>query len=239
MLRQVIVHVPHASDMLPPSGDYLIDTRLERNIVTDWYTDDLIGGDRSVVFPFSRVYCDVERFENDPLESVGQGIYYTRTLSGETLRERADDTLRHVMALYRNHHRSLASAIQQALASSPVCLVDAHSYSDYQASFTGYLDRPDICIGTDRDHTPAIVVDRLETLFARAGYSVAVDRPYAGTMIPHAFRGNPDFSALMVEINKRLYLTDEVAFPGPQPSRGYTRLKEVLVEATEIIRQSQ
>ncbi|MFD0461618.1 N-formylglutamate amidohydrolase [Microvirga aerilata] len=175
MPRQIIVHVPHASDVIPPCDSYLIDTRLERNIVTDWYTNDLIVGDQSVTFPFSRVYCDVERFENDPLEAVGQGIYYTKTLGGEPLRERMDDTLRQVMALYRSHHQSLASAIQRALAVSPVCLVDAHSYSDHQASFTGRLDGPDICIGTDQEHSPGHLVDELKALFVKAGYSVCLD----------------------------------------------------------------
>jgi N-formylglutamate amidohydrolase len=215
-----------------------VDTRRERNIATDWYTDDLMTADQSVIFPFSRIYCDVERFEDDPLESVGQGMYYTKTLGGEALRERNDDTVRKVIALYRNHHHSLATAIGQAISLSPVCLVDAHSYSDYQASFTDYSERPDICIGTDRDHTPPALVEGLETLFTKAGYSIALDRPYAGTMIPQAFRGNPDFSALMLEINKRLYLTGEDPLAVPQPSKGYAKLKEVLDEAMEIIRRT-
>ena len=237
MSKYVIVHVPHSSDVIPSDEGYLVDTRRERNIVTDWYTDDLITADQSVIFPFSRIYCDVERFEDDPLESAGQGVYYTKTLAGEALRERNDDTVRKVMSLYRGHHHSLATAIEQAISLLPVCLIDAHSYSDFQASFTGRPERPDICIGTDRDHTPAALVERLETLFTKAGYSVAVDRPYAGTMIPEAFRGNRDFSAVMLEINKRLYLTSGDVLAIPQPSKGYTKLKEVLDEAVAIIEQ--
>jgi N-formylglutamate amidohydrolase len=236
--RYIIVHVPHSSDVIPSEDGYLMDTRPERNIVTDWYTDDLIVGDQSVIFPLSRVYCDVERFENDPLESAGQGVYYTRTLGGGALRERNDGTAGKVMALYRAHHHSLVTAIEQAILLSPVCLVDAHSYSDYQAGFTGFPDRPDICIGTDRDHTPAALVKSLVTLFTDAGYSVALDRPYAGTMIPHAFRGNPNFSALMLEINKRLYLTDGDALAIPQPSPGYAKLKDILSEAMDVIRRA-
>ena len=33
---------------------------------------------RSVVFPYSRFVCDVEPLENDAMESIGQGIIYTR-----------------------------------------------------------------------------------------------------------------------------------------------------------------
>jgi N-formylglutamate amidohydrolase len=238
VVKSVLVHVPHASDVVPSDEAYLIDTRVERNIVTDWYTDDLITADQSIVFPFSRVYCDVERFEDDPLDAVGQGVYYTKTLAGGALRVKTDASFRQVMALYHGHHRALVAAIQTALVHAPVCLVDAHSYSDYQARMTGHAERPDICLGTDPDHTPTTVVEQLEALFTEAGYSVALNRPYAGTMIPQTVRGHRDFSALMVEINKRVYLTDGDARAVPEPSQGYASLKQVLGEAMEIIRRT-
>jgi hypothetical protein len=42
-----------------------------------------------VIFPISRLVCDVERFPSDPDEPMatrGMGVIYTRTLMGEVLR---------------------------------------------------------------------------------------------------------------------------------------------------------
>lgn len=76
-----MLNVPHSSPVFPfgkECWDSGIDAEIER--WTDWYTDWLFQSADprviSVVYPFSRFFCDVERLENDPLEAVGQGIIY-------------------------------------------------------------------------------------------------------------------------------------------------------------------
>lgn len=51
-------------------------------------------------------------------------------------------------------------------------------------------------------------------VFRNAGLRVALDRPYAGTMVPLPFyRRNPGLHSLMIEVNRGLYLHEETAEP--------------------------
>ena len=61
--------------------------------MTDSYTDELFPVSSveagRVVFPVSRLVCDVERFSSDddePMAGRGMGVIYTRTSLGEVLR---------------------------------------------------------------------------------------------------------------------------------------------------------
>ena len=82
--------------------------------------------------------------------------------------------------------------------------------------------RPDICIGTDKFHTPTAVVDAFMAAFAVAGFSVALNTPFAGAIVPVEFyRTNPAVHSVMIEVNRvnfmdewtgeRLPCFDEVA----------------------------
>lgn len=82
MIERIVLNIPHSSDAFPEgckgSWEDGVDEHIRR--WTDWETDRLFGAAsladrriRPVVFPWSRFFCDVERLENDPLESVGQG----------------------------------------------------------------------------------------------------------------------------------------------------------------------
>ena len=71
-------------------------------------------------------------------------------------------------------------------------------------------ERPDICIGTDNFHTPKELIDVFTNTCAAADWSVAVDRPYAGTLVPSKhYRRDPRVMSMMVEVNRRLYLVNE------------------------------
>jgi hypothetical protein len=43
-------------------------------------------------------------------------------------------------------------------------------------------------------------------LFQARGYSVGVDFPYSGCLVPWRFQGDGRVPAIMIEINRRLYL---------------------------------
>ena len=76
----VLIHVPHASTFIPPNEkrfflkDDLTDELLK---MTDLYTDELFDCGRDMlVFPVSRLVCDVERFRDDtddPCPNRGHG----------------------------------------------------------------------------------------------------------------------------------------------------------------------
>ena len=78
---RIVLFIPHSSDRLDKSswsGD--IDAAVNR--WTDWHTDKIFYSDderiKKLIVPFSRFYCDTERLIADPMESIGQGIAYTR-----------------------------------------------------------------------------------------------------------------------------------------------------------------
>lgn len=225
--NRVLVHVPHSSRVVPSdvAADLLITpAELEREllVMTDRYTDELFAlppdAATTVTFPVSRLVVDPERFTDDdrePMAQKGMGVVYTRTSDGRPLRRAPspDEHARLVARFYEPHHAALTSAVAAALEAHASCLVlDAHSfparplpYEDDQTS-----DRPEICIGTDAHHTPPWLRDGVVAAFERAGFRVAVDRPFAGALVPMAYYARDSrVNAIMVEVNRGLYMDEE------------------------------
>jgi N-formylglutamate deformylase len=209
----LVIHIPHSSTALPAEAleDYVIDPLIYQGLVVDHRTDELFNGteDPKVIFPYSRVFCDVERLTDDPLADKGQGIYYYKTLDGRELRKHNPVTHAHVMKLYYEHHMRVVNEINQGLSYFPkVCLVDAHSYSGYQANHALGVDTShyaDFCIGTDELYTPKKLTATVVDFLRSRNYSVAVNTPFEGTLVPDEFRGNKNFHSIMLEVNKNLY----------------------------------
>lgn len=69
--------------------------------------------------------------------------------------------------------------------------------------------RPDICIGTDAFHTPPPVRDTAVSTTRDLGWSVAVDRPFAGAIVPLShYRRDSRVASVMVEVNRQLYMDE-------------------------------
>ena len=69
-------------------------------------------------------------------------------------------------------------------------------------------NRPDICIGTDSYHTPEWLKDLARREFVELGCTVAVDRPFAGALVPlRHYRSDRRVSSVMIEINRGLYMS--------------------------------
>ncbi len=221
-----VVHIPHASTMIPDDvrGTFVLsDDALERELLrlTDRYTDELFALDPAIAIPVafgvSRFVVDPERFSDDALEPMvarGMGAVYTATTDGATLRagltrsQRADLLSR----FYEPHHAALEAATQDVLDATGRCLIiDAHSFPSDPLPCDLDQDpvRPDVCIGTDSFHTPAQLAADATTGFAAHGLDVAVDRPYSGAIVPARwFRRDERVSAVMVEVNRRLYMDE-------------------------------
>jgi N-formylglutamate amidohydrolase len=186
--------------------------------MTDWYTDELFAQDDArfcpVVFEYSRLVCDVERFSDDarePMSARGMGAIYERTSDGRPLRNRMDSEARNAyLARYYNpHHRKLQELVDGVLARQQHCLiVDCHSFgTPLRCDFDQSLSRPDICIGTDSTHTPAELVRRIERACSAVGLSFFLNRPFAGTMVPLKHFGRDlRVKSVMIEVNRGLYI---------------------------------
>jgi N-formylglutamate deformylase len=138
-----VLHIPHSSQRVPAEERQTIllhDAALNDELLrmTDAYTDELFPITpvevSRVVFPLSRLVCDVERFpsdENEPMAARGMGVSYTRTSMGEVLRVRPDAANRQIMLdrWYWPHHSMLGRLVNNVAARSGVCLiVDCHSF---------------------------------------------------------------------------------------------------------------
>jgi N-formylglutamate deformylase len=75
--------------------------------------------------------------------------------------------------------------------------------------------------------------------FARAGFSVSRDDPFAGALVPaFAYRTDPRVKAIMVEVNRRLYLDERDASKLPAFGTIAQRVRACCIEAIEAAMSS-
>ncbi len=209
--KRIVLFIPHSSDNLDRSewtGD--IDAAIDR--WTDWHTDKLFRSDddrvKSVVFPYSRFYCDAERLIDDPMEKVGQGIAY-RSIEG-CERILTQQQLEDIHAKYNVIHDTLEEAAQ------PGCLIiDCHSFP------ADLDDEIDICIGFNEDATRPSdnILNLVAEHFASAGLKVGINTPYSNSM-----RVEKDIPTLMIEVNKRVYLQED----GKTPNGVFGKINRII-----------
>lgn len=218
-----IFHIPHSKTEIPDQfkSDFVSAEIMEHEIrlLTDFATDEIftIGSLSKVVFPYSRIFCDVERLddENEVMFKYGRGFYYTKTDSGEILRENLNGSKEAIYNdYYLKHHNALTNLVDQKLKDgvSPV-IVDCHSFADtpFKSDIEQGGERPDFCIGTDAFHTPKWLVDMAFTFLSNQGYSVKINYPYVGTIVPMKhYQVNENVRSIMIEINRNLYMEDGV-----------------------------
>jgi len=223
----IITHIPHSSRLIPAEirDQFLLsDAELNQqlDILTDHYTDELFAVDNpeveSLKFPVSRFVVDPERFDDDrqePMAKQGQGVTYMKTTDLKPLRRKLSESERTKLLnqYYRPHHKQLDDLVEKALAQyGKALIIDGHSFPDkpLAVDLNQQADRPDICLGTDPFHTPQQLIDDCTELFSNAGFSVGINQPYAGTMVPLRYYGKDNrVSSILIEINRRIYLRDE------------------------------
>ena len=202
----IVLNIPHASKIIPiNTWESSIDMMLHE--WTDTKTDELFKGEflqvKSVVFPVSRFFCDFERLVDDPLEEQGQGIFYTKF--DKAVRKKDKGVYDYAMTLYNNHKAFINSFINEG-----TLLIDCHSFPSHVAPNT------DICIGFNEDWSKPSqeLIDKVVNHFLSYGFNVDINNPYSNSITP---KDSKDYKSLMIEVNKRNYLTPE----GFLSNRGY------------------
>ncbi|MBR3195911.1 MAG: N-formylglutamate amidohydrolase [Clostridia bacterium] len=218
MMEETVLHIPHASSLIPAEyrKHFTENVFEEIRLMTDWYTDELFGlpCDR-IVFPVSRLVCDVERFRRDEDEIMakkGMGAVYTKCHDGSPLRAVTAQEREAVLKRYYDpHHACFARCVEAKLRRYGACLIiDCHSFSAEPLPHEPCQDknRPDICIGTDPFHTPGFLAEETAALFSRMGYSVQMNTPFSGTIVPAPYYlKEKSIRSVMIEVNRALYLT--------------------------------
>ena len=211
--------------------------------LTDWYTDDLFysASDITVKAPFSRVFCDVERFADDkdePMSKFGMGALYELTDTGILLRKLTPSERERILKeYYWPHHQLLAETVQLQLANhSTATILDCHSFTNlpFIRDQNKAPNRPDFNIGTDSYHTPKVLVEFSSDFFKDRGFTVGIDWPYNGSMVPSKYyRTDKRVQSIMLEVNRSLYLREGTN----EKSQGYEGVKAILQEYMEGIKK--
>ena len=250
-----VLHIPHSSQYVPAPerqairlNDAALNSELLR--MTDAFTDELfpltpveVG---RAVLPISRLVCDVERFpmdEDEPMAARGMGVIYTRTSLGEVLRTQPNVADRQSLMnrWYRPHHSKLERLVNDVAARSGICLiVDCHSFPSVPLPFEPdqSAHRAEICIGTDAFHTPAAIRDAILAAADKEGYSVALDAPFAGALVPLAsYRKDRRIFSVMIEVNRRLYMDEDSGHKNPGFEKVSAAVGRLIVTAAEAAAQ--
>jgi N-formylglutamate deformylase len=245
----VVVHIPHASLVMPSEVVRRLlltpaELQHELLVMTDRYTDELFALPSSlattVTFPVSRLVVDPERFTDDdsePMARKGMGVVYERTAACHPLRRPPSaEHRRHLLArFYEPHHAALTTAVEIALAAHGACLlIDGHSFPTRPLPYEDDQepDRPDICVGTDASHTPGWLRDIAVHVFEELGWSVAVDRPFAGALVPmRCYQSDLRVHAVMIEVRRGLYMDERSGARLP----GFEEIRERISSALRAL----
>ncbi len=219
---------------------------LEREMLklTDWYTDDLFYSeeDEMIVAEFSRVFCDPERFTDDSQEIMaqyGMGVLYEKSDDGEELRKVTPELKEGILSSYYwKHHNKFSKAVINQLDSfGRALIIDCHSYPNrpFKRDLDKNSNRPDFNIGSDPYHTPKELIDLSVSFFKNAGYTLGIDWPYKGSIVPmEHYQKNKNVQSIMLEINRAIYLKDTTNEKSPK----YFETKKVVSEYIRTIKNS-
>lgn len=203
--NKIVLNIPHSSLKIPSNEGIInnsVELDRENRCYTDLYTNEIFADKnvlegkhiKPVIFPYSRFFCDVERFwdNNEEINSKhGQGAIYTHMYSGKFYRKVTPELSIICAKEYINHWGKL----KNECSGERTLLIDCHS-------FNGNSNEPDICVGFNTFITG--LHDEIKQMFEDLGYVVEYNNPYNGCIECN------NVDNVMIEINKKLYLLDDM-----------------------------
>lgn len=223
-----IISIPHSSVNINPLNErnsaFFNPEEVAQDLLlsTDFFTDMLfsVPDISTFVVPFSRLYCDFERFEKDEMDTYGRGLFYTKSSNKIDYRYKTEEEYKKVKEMYDLYHALFYQKVQEKLLQNGVVyIVDGHSFNE-EPLYWESPERPDICLGTDSFHTPPFLLNYFKNFFEKENFSVMVDKPYSGAIVPLLFYHKEErVKSIMIEINKKLYM--------PGNKIDFTRIKEL------------
>ena len=211
--KHLLLHIPHSSSSFPSESKYTWnDLDSDERLLIDYYTDELFVPEEksdkidSIIFPYCRLYCDVERLVNDPLEADGLGICYfrkTRTGNGYGYKYHFFNSHENAFNIYSDYHSLVAKKLFGA--GEGTLLIDCHSFSSLPNLLNSNPPDIDICIGYNNDETcpNEVVIGNIVQYFNSLGYRVGVNTPFSNSK---TFNVPLKYHSVMIEVNKSLYM---------------------------------
>lgn len=164
----------------------------------------------------------------------GYGVIARRSGNGLDLYDRPvplSEVQARLAAVHTPYHDALGDLMHQAHDShGQALLIDWHSMPSDAAGSRG---GPDVVLG-DRHGAAceARVTRRLKSVFERAGWTVALNRPYAGGHTTQVWgRPSEGFQAVQIELNRALYLDEATRRLSP----GFARCRSVVDRAIAVV----
>lgn len=215
-MQKVVLNIPHSSTVVPdwavkdiiipaPELSSLVDFMTDKDVDEIW---GFVPDESKQVATVSRLVIDTERYRNDEEEAMslkGMGLYYTHTPDGKQFRTRTEDTYAKCLGIYDEYHSSLEAKVTKCLDEHCKCiLLDCHSFHD-DMNYTGFNPSsfPDVCVGVN-DVVSAEAQLVIDT-FKSAGYTVKVNEPFAGSLVPLKYLNDTRVQSVMIELNRRIY----------------------------------
>ena len=222
-LNSIVLHIPHSSYYIPTK--YLKNytnldiVQSEIKLLTDHATQKIFNlkNITQIRFKYNRIFCDVERLpdQQEEMFPYGRGFYYTHTDDGSLLRNENDKKI--VENIYNKYHQQFTNIVNDKINTIGFAtIIDCHSFNDipFKTDIHQELPRPDFCIGTNDYHTPKYLQNKIVNSLTQLGYSVTINQPYTGTIVPLAFYlKNDKVNSIMIEINRKLYMENNIVIP--------------------------
>lgn len=177
------------------------------------------------------------------MSRVGMGMIYTRTAYGQKLRRSLEPhEIRHLIdQYYEPHHQRLLAAVKEELKYGLALIVDCHSFPSQSlpCDEDQSVPRPEFCIGMDSFHTPRALVQATTRRIKAMGYSLRINRPYAGTIVPMAFyQQDRRVVSIMIEINRSLYMDESTGRKTSQFDTIKEQVQTLLASIRELQQQA-
>lgn len=243
--NNILLHLPHCKSNLPKeffenSFEDSIEKIKQFNLkITDLYTDELFSCERypHISPKYSRIYCDVEKYLDDniePMAKYGMGAIYTHNINGKEFFVPTPQYKQEVIEnYYLPYHKKLTTIANFLSKKKQTILIDCHSFSeDIIMDERLKSDTPDICIGFNpQDKKSIIVAGILKRYFNYLHYSTKFNYPYNGSMIPSNLKNQKNFASVMIEINKKIYLS------GFDKCKNFNKLKNDLAFILDFLKK--
>jgi len=240
----ILAHIPHSSTFIPPEmkANFLLsDDELQKELLrmTDKYTDEIFScvselGGISVVYNYSRLVLDPERFRDDKKEKmadkeIGMGVVYTKDSSGRKLREiNGNDRDLLLLNLYDPYHMAITEEVEELLSNFGRCLIiDGHSFPAIRLPYEKpqTTERPQICLGVDAYHTPKDLIEFIQGFFEGLNLTTEINSPFEGCYVPAKFfHQDKRVKSIMIEINRGLYMDENTG----EKKVSFTEIKSII-----------
>ena len=184
----------------------------------------------------------VSKSGHNPRVTSGLGVIPRVVANGQAIyngKLSLEEAQRRITSYWQPYHRALAGQLDQAhLMFGQAILVDCHSMPhEAMDNFAKPgMRRPEVVIG-DRFGASAsgAIVDRIEASFSAAGLHVVRNTPFAGAYIAqHYGRPAKGRHALQIEIDRSLYMNEQLIRPNGSFDAFRRTLKTVIAEIAEI-----